>query len=848
MNLWQTGKRSVQSQKKWIQQLLGPGLALLALPLAGSWAWAADPASPQAVIEHRQKVRAANQLLTNWKDNESWHIKKYLAQRGQPSGPNEDFDISIDTEKIPLRPRSNEDLRRDDATQELVLQYYGHQGLNRYHGTFIESGAAFTGDYQWNTQRWAGFAVKKLRDQFLDQAQANQIYNIRFGINLHELDLKRPQTLDAILDFHREAWRRGISLTDSIMFFSGLKELEVRKSDGSIDADRSYQNNPMFPDFAEKRAEFILSAIFREQALFNEANAKLPLSEQKPMARTAVNPINEPETFAGFNHFWNNGLAPWGEPNTMQLYVKTIINIARANVRIRMATERASQRYLGGERVLFFHNEAMTPENYPSHRGDLQFAVSKLMLGDDQLMNADFSKLTLESLETMRARFEARKRQGEINVVEACILYFSQIPLNDTPEKQERARRQVIAQLRELRSEHLYYTRMTQKLENGRIVHAGKTAKTDTILMLDYYQQSEFILPTEVAQLIEKISQSRGEALKEILGVNSDEAVLSVLQERTRQAELATGQKIWPSNVTSLNSLDLQKLLSQEDGIVLEKLVGLRSEWSFNQDPIFAERRTLAQFNIEAINKTDEKRLDFFMNQLLAGDASLLKVALKVQTSQQLFAALQEIGFDTRQGGPQLQLTGTESLREILNLSERTILYRAFGLERQRRLGFLPTHYARQMRAQLRKGFYKIFLNYFNETGIGVVGQGEDGTPFPWHFLVHKQQNLSLVAAAEAADLYIVRHDVGAAVGTVGWMAGPMTGDLKSNGRRGEDGIFKLVRTGPYQFSYELSSWQGGKPWYTEYRQDFEQGLARSQDRINNFAKPLRCSTVLERR
>ena len=85
---------------------------------------------------------------------------------------------------------------------------------------------------------------------------------------------------------------------------------------------------------------------------------------------------------------------------------------------------------------------------------------------------------------------------------------------------------------------------------------------------------------------------------------------------------------------------------------------------------------------------------------------------------------------------------------------------------------------------------------------------------------------LALAAGAKASDFYLVRNDLGPAWRTVGWINGLMTGNLQTNGRRGEDGTFKLVRTGPKQFDYQLSAWPGSRPWYTEYREDFAHGLA----------------------
>ncbi|MES3036435.1 MAG: hypothetical protein V4736_00890 [Bdellovibrionota bacterium] len=767
---------------------------------------------------HSAKVRKANQLIYGWQSEEAKALKEYLPKRGLHDGPNEDFDMQIDTKKVVMRERSAEDMNRDSATQDLVLDYYSHQGNKRYMGIFVESGAANTGQYQWNTQRWAGFAVKELRDKFLDQALANDILNIRMGINIHEVDVTRPESIEGILDFHREAWKRGIAVTDSVLFFSGLKELETLKADKTVDPSKSYQNHPQFLNFAEKRGEFVLAAIFKAQKKFNEDNAAQPPHLRKPVARTAVNPVNEPETFAGFNHFWNNGFANWSDPNLMHLYVQTIINIAKANVRIRMATERAAK----GERTLFFHNEAMTPKDYPSHKGDLQFAISKLMLGDAQLMNADFDKLQHEPIAEIRSRFEANKAKGDINVIEASILHFATVPMNDTDAKVDNARKAIIVKLRELRGEHLAYERMTEKRVNGKVVQKGKTAKTDTMVMFDYYQQSEFILPKPVPQMVKDLSANKGRLLKKVLMTKDNTGFLNIVKERTLQAETATGQKLWPEK-EDLSTAELEKLLSREDGIVLDKIMGLRNEWDLSKDPAMVARRERAGFVEKKLDLTDEKRIDTFINALLANDALLLKKALEVDTNEKLIETLRAAGLDTTKS----------DLREIINAGEREAFHKLFGLQRHRRTGFLPPHYARQTRAEMRKGFYETFLTYVNELGIRVGGIGESGTPYyPWAAGVQKQMFLALAAGAKASDFYIVRSDIGPALGTVGWMNGPMTGNIKTNGKRGEDGVFKLVRTGPKKFEYQLSAWPGATPWYTQYKNDFLGGLSREEARI----------------
>lgn len=143
--------------------------------------------------------------------------------------------------------------------------------------------------------------MKPFRDQLLDRVRAANIFNIRIGINIHEFDFNDPRSLDAILDFHREAWKRGISITDSILYFSSLKKLETLLGNGEVDPTKSAQNNPQFPAYAERIARFVLTAVFDEQAKFNRENSLRPLGHRLPPAHTAINPVNEPETFADFD-------------------------------------------------------------------------------------------------------------------------------------------------------------------------------------------------------------------------------------------------------------------------------------------------------------------------------------------------------------------------------------------------------------------------------------------------------------------------------------------------------------------------------------------------------------------
>lgn len=794
-----------------------------------------DEAYRKELATYALSVRQANQLINGFALDESRGATNWNQRRGQEGGPNEDWDMITGASQFQIRPPSVEEMREAAETQELVLQYYGHQGLNRFMGSFIESGSPYADGYQWDTQRWAGIKIPSMVAKLFDHSVQNNLLNIRVGVNVHDIDINQPATFQPTVDICREAWSRGISPTLSMLFFSSLKQWETRNADGSIDPSRSYLNHPNFARDAGLIAEKVLTAVWRAADEFNAANEKLPIEtpenkdkpfpKRKPFARVAVNPVNEPETFAGFQHFWHGAFAKWNDPNQMKLYVPSTINIAKANVLIRMAAEKAS----GGRRTLFFHNEAMTPKDYPSHKGDGQFAVSKFMLGDADLMTANFDGLKNESLDSIQQRFDANKRNGHTNVVEWAILSSANIPENTTLQMRQSAQQKTVELLRELQHLHQAYTKMTTKYENGKVVKAGKTAKSDTIIMLDYYQQSEFILPKPVPEMIQELSANQGELLKKILSVQEDSVFMQILEERARQAEKATGVPLW-QNYQSRQDIDFVSFLKQEDGVILDKLIGLRNEWELIKDPEFVERRQRAGLDEGLIkfNASDEKRDDGFLNELIANDSALLKKSLQISSDVELRKALLETAQSI-----EISVSDKASVREILNAGERSVLHNLFGLKRFRRTGFLPPHYARQTRAQMRKGLYETYLTYINELGIRIGGIGESGTPYyPWAAMVHKQMMLAAIAAARRAHMYFVRYDLGPLVGTIGWMNGPLIGSIKTNGKRASDGVMKLVRIAANKFDYALSFWPGQHPWFETFKNELLGGLGRQQARI----------------
>ena len=168
-----------------------------------------------------------------------------------------------------------------------------------------------------------------------------------------------------------------------------------------------------------------------------------------------------------------------------------------------------------------------------------------------------------------------------------------------------------------------------------------------------------------------------------------------------------------------------------------------------------------------------------------------------------------------------------------MNAKERTLFHRAFGLIRDRNLGFLPTHYARQIRAGLRDGITKVLTTYITHLRVFNFGAGELGGPYvPWHEMMLTQSSAGFSAAARETGSYITSLHVGPAIGVPGWMAGPAIGNLVTNGVRGQDGIFVLKRISKGVYDYKVNAWADSKPWYLGYSQQMDQGMRDAQIKI----------------
>ncbi len=795
-------------------------------------------AAPNAAESaHLTKVERSNAAFHGWIESLSQFWNSYLPKRGLKDGPNEDSDIYIEAKKSSYSPvkKTLEEIKRTDQTQELFEHYYGHQGPAKRRGIFIESTRTWNGDGEWNELRWAGLEIKANRDKFLDACAKLGIYQIRFGIGIEAINPNRTDSVDSLLDFHMEAWKRGIALTDAILFFSNLREFEVLNADKSINFDKSYYSNKNIRPVVSARTKFYLTKLFDQEVKFNAANALASADQRKPSARTAINILNEPDTALGFLlQFWNKTKGLWSDPSYMRWYPQQVIDAASLTVDLRTVVEEAKQASVAkmgthnpiDEKVLYFHNEAMTPERYPTHQGDLRFAISQLILGDDQLLNADFDKLATQPLEHIKARFEKNKKNGILNPVEAMILKYSFADVHVKNNESEAARTFIVAKMKQLKKDHL---RFQKKFD--------KTAKTDTMAMFDYYQQSEFILKQTVPEMIKSLSENDGALLKKSIGTQTEEGFLNVLRERTQQAEAMTGQKIWPT----AGAIDLEKLLAAEDGAVLDKLIGLRNDYGLDTAEELVARRNRAGFDAKVINGpgNDEHRIDTFFNDLQADDNALLKKALGVNTEHQLVQILNQIGADTSKGGEVIRVYEPHAIRAAMNAKERTLFHRAFGFNRDRNLGFLPTHYARQIRAGLRDGITKVLTTYINQLRVFNFGGGELGGPYvPWHQMMLTQSTAGFAAAARETGSYLTSLHVGPAIGVPGWMAGPAIGNLVTNGVRGQDGIFVMKRISKGIYDYQPNAWAGSQPWYVGYSQQMDQGMREAQMRIDGQINP----------
>ncbi|MFL5784865.1 MAG: hypothetical protein ACJ76H_09670, partial [Bacteriovoracaceae bacterium] len=514
----------------------------------------------------------------------------------------------------------------------------------------------------------------------------------------------------------------------SVAFFPSLKKWQVKNEDGSVDYQKSYLLHKNWPrDMGQ--ITFVLMEKIHERAKKFEKDGR--------HVTVAINPINEPETLAGFNrHFWHGAYANWGSPEKLRYYIPSIIQIAKANVEIRRAVELTSK-----ERVLFMHNEAMTPDYYPSHVGGGRFAVSKLMLGDDQFMNADYDSLLSDNSSSL-------EKPLMVNELTWMLKEFIYGKWNDSEEKRVKARTEIITALRELRDLHLSLREF------------GKTMKTDNMLHLDYYYQTEFVPTKSIDKLAIELAANGGEKLAEVIGVSKDNLLPFV--KRAASTNAGDLPPEGPKGVTFevSENPDWNQILTRDDYVLIERLIGLRRDYKFsNEEPFLSRQKRLGIRDITS----QIYRLDFAMDKLLADDGKLL-----------------------------VEFTGKNYSRDELDRDGRKLFHEIIGVNRVLQLGFEPQHYSRQIRAGIRFGFYKFFMDYVKKLRLYTVGVGESGTPFYIFAPLLHDQVMMEYARALRNGLYGTQYSFGPAVDTRGWAKAPLGLHYDDDHEINPSGILKI--------------------------------------------------------
>lgn len=779
-----------------------------------------DPATPEQLARHARRSLEANRPWAHWAKGVVREEQIRNRESGWPS------DLYFKTQKVYKPVWTQEQLEIAEDTQKAIDELKPAKT-----GTFGESANLMVqtknGDYRWDELGLSGLNDPQNVKDLLDLSLKNEITDIRIGLNLAEIDVNRPETMNRFINTYLvPMWERGMFPIVVLDWFANMEVLETKNADGSTNHERSFLNNPRYVDHREKLADMASKKIFAAMDAFDTENAKKPAAARVRPSRIAFNNINETHTKAAFErHFWHRAKfsgVTWGSHDLQRLYIPGVIHIGRAAVRMRAAVERNRK----GRTVLFIHNEAMTPAYYPTHDGYLQFAVSRMVMGDAVFTDADYAALAKEPLDQLRVRLDQteqhRKAQGEnLTELEGMLKLFVFGSWNDTPQKREAARAELVKML-------AGYQNDVRKLKS----EFKLTMRHRTIFMADYYQQSEFVSPKPVPELARDLAKNQGEGLKRALELD-DQKLVDRLRDAARTAEARTGVKIW-GGWNHRAEIDFDRLLTVEDAIMMDLLIGFRyANWSKRSEPDLVQRqqRVGLDKSLDAFEKAkgDEYRADEFLNDLLKDDAKKLRMALDVKNDVELVQALEKAAKDTRDGGRVLSISNAESIRDILNKDSRRILMRLFGLKAERFIGFLPPHYPIQINAGIREGFFPIFVRYAKVMGVAHVGIGESGTPYyPWAERVHTQMAMSASFAARLGFTFVSYHR-GPWVNTIGWSPGPLDGDLKTNGAINESGIFKFEKKANGRFEYSLMNWPGKEPWDTLFSRPLHEALRASE-------------------
>jgi hypothetical protein len=509
-----------------------------------------------------------NASLIRWLEEKRDALRPWLARRGTPEGPPDYIDFRLDVRPVPLVEKSKAESARSHETKLLFNTYFPKGDAGGYLGTFFEAGHPYIltkrGPYQWNSTKVSGMEDPTLFREAVEKLVARGVKNIRLAPNLHQITPNNPGSWDRYIDRLETVWRAGGTPTISVAFFPSLKRWEKKNSAGEVDYAKSYLLHSEWPEDMGSLTETLMSEVWKRAAQVEKDLGR--------KVQVAVNPINEPETLASFNRqFWHGAHAPWGHPETMRYYVPSVVQIAKANVAIRQAVEKTSE----GRRILFVHNEAMTPDAYGNDRGGGKYAVSKFMLGDDVLLRADLEAYHTVPVDELRDRLAERAKAGRLNELEWSLHQYAFGKWNETATEREAARKEILESFRELKRAHEDFASTT-----------GKTMKTDCMLHLDYYYQSEFGATRSVAEIAPELAANRGKRLKEVLGTKNEKEISRMLREAGIDAKSLRQLRKNPD--------DYLEILSRNDYAVLKKLLNILPGNTLGFEPEYYARQNRA--------------------------------------------------------------------------------------------------------------------------------------------------------------------------------------------------------------------------------------------------------------
>jgi hypothetical protein len=722
------------------------------------------PAS-ETFYTHVQDTNERNDRLLRWLEKKSDSLNDWMSKRGTNDGPPDHIDFYIPKSSPRLTGPLGGEIQIAKNTKDLFDSYFPPSDPSSYVGTFFESGNPYIqtarGPYQWDSIKASEMDDPVLFEKAVTALTTKAgIKSMRIGPNLFELDPEAPETWNTFIDKIEIMWRKGVTPTISVAFFPGLKRWEVKSSNGQINYEKSYLLHPQFPKDMGRLTTGMMKMLW--------ARASTVEKDLGRKVNIVINPINEPETLAGFNRqFWHGAHANWGDPETMKFYVPSVIQIAKANVEVRLAAEASNN----GRRILFAHNEAMTPAYYPSHHGGGRFAVSKFMLGDSVLMKAEF-----DALKTMDLSLLKEKALLGNNEVLWAIKEFVFGVWNRNSDAQEKARKDLLSQLEDLKDLH-----------SSLFAKTNKTMKTDNILLVDYYYQTEFLLPYDIERLAQELAENNGRKLKEVLDVKTTSGYLSMLKRAATQndgdlpPEGPKGSLI-DFSYTKIEDVNFKDFLTRNDYLILERLIGLRREYSFKDGAPFEARQQRAGLRPLA---NQLYRLDHLITRVVQNDGAELQKILGVNSEEAMWSLIKSVR----------PVDDSKPLAAILNINGQEVFRELLGIRREFLLGFEPQHYARHIRAGIRGGFHQYMVEYVNALRLFVAGVGESGTPFYiFSPLLHDQVMMEYVSALKSG-IYGTQYSFGPGVDTRGWAKAPLGLHYDDDHEINPSGLLKVIST-----------------------------------------------------